>query len=92
MTNIVVFEGVDEVIVATTVNINAVIKDWFLEGNRCLENYDIYLADGEGGFSVTTRLRFDDDMKKDFDVVELMPHDLRKALIAKDLLDSESYN
>ena len=87
MTNIVVFEGVDEVIVATTVNINQVIKEWFLEGQRCLENYDIYLADGDGGFSVTTRLKFDDDQKKDFDVVELMPNALREELIAADLLD-----
>ena len=89
MSNIIVFEGHDEVIVATTVNVNAVIRDWFLEGQRCLENYDIYLADGKAGFSIESRLKFDRGDAQDFDVVELLPNDLREKLIAKELLDPD---
>ncbi len=88
--NIIVFEGHDEVIIATAVNINTVIKDWFLDGMRCLENYDIYLADGKEGFCITHKMKFDDGERVDFDVTELMPNDLREKLIAAELLDSEA--
>lgn len=86
--NIIVFEGQDEVIVATAANVNAVIKDWFLEGQRCLDNYDIYLVDGKG-FSITTKVKFDDGNRVDFDVTELMPHSLREALIKAELLSED---
>lgn len=87
MSNLIVFEGQDEIIVADAGTVNEVIKDWFLEGQRSLEEYDTYLVDASEGFTITSRgLRMDDYTRKEFDVTELMPADLRQELIDADLM------
>jgi len=89
MKNLVVFEGLNETIIASASNINAVIKDWFLEGGRSLDDYDTYLVNGDEGFAVSSRLTSSDSDMKDFDVTELMPNVLREGLIEAGLLTDE---
>ena len=90
MTNTIVFEGSDEVIVVSAAKVNRAITDWFLNGGRSLDDYNIYLTDSDAGFQISTGVKFNDDEMKDFDVTELMPHDLREKLIGADLLTDES--
>ena len=83
MTNVIIFEGRNEVIIVEAGNVNAIVREWFLEGKRSLDDYDVYLTDVRDGFSVVTGgVTFNDGQSNDFDVTELMPHDLREALIA----------
>ncbi len=86
MTKLVVFEGADEVIIVAAENVNTVVKQWFLEGQRSLDSYNVYLTDAAEGFSITTGVSFNDNQMKDFDVTELMSADLRKELVAAELL------
>ena len=89
MNNTIVFEGADEVLVISAGNLNNFIEEWFLEGKRNLDEYDVYVTDADAGFQITTRVKFSDDQMKDFDVTELMPNHLRAALIAAELLTDE---
>lgn len=59
MKKIIVFEGTDEIIVANFKSIEKIVKLWFLEGQRSLDNYDIYLVDGDEGFSFSSRVCID---------------------------------
>lgn len=88
MTNVVVFEGLNEVLVVSAAKVNAFIQLWFLEGKRNLDEYDVYLTDVDEGFAVMQRMSFEDGTchNPDFDVTELMPADLREGLVAADLL------
>lgn len=88
MTNIVVFEGQTEVIIAAAANVNAVVRDWFLNGGRSLDDYDVFLADGQEGFAITTGTSFD-GRHTDFDITELMPNALREALVDAGQLTEE---
>lgn len=87
--NIIVFEGVDEVLVVAASKVNAFINDWFLQGQRNMDEYDVYLTDATKGFQIVHSMKFHDDDRKDFDVIELMPHDLRQKLIDAKLLIDE---
>lgn len=85
--NIIVFEGRAEVIVATTANVNNIIREWFLNGGRNLDDYNIYVADGDEGFDVRVGLETDSPSLVAYDVTELMPHPLLQALIDADCLE-----
>lgn len=85
MTNLIVFEGNDEVIITSAAKVNEAIKLWFLEGGRSLDDYEWYLVDADEGFSITTKLSLE-YTADEFDVTELMPHELRESLIAANLL------
>lgn len=89
MEQFIVFEGVDEVLVVSSAHVNDFIKEWFLEGERSLDEYDTYLVDGNKGFSVTTRVHMNNDDRKDYDVTDLLPNAVREALIEKGLLTDE---
>lgn len=87
MTNVIVFEGRNEVIIVEAGNVNAIIREWFLNGGRSLDDYNWYLADVQKGFAVSTSVSFNDSgLIQDFDVKELMPNALREALIDADQL------
>ena len=88
--NIIVFEGADEVLVVAAGNVNSFIAEWFLDAQRNLNDYDVYLADASEGFAITSGIKFTDYKGDDFDVEELMPNELRKALIDAELLIDES--
>lgn len=87
--NCIVFEGADEVLVVSAAKVNAFIQEWFLDAQRNLDEYDIYLTDVDEGFQITTSVKFSDNQMKAFDVTELMPNALRERLIAVDLLTDE---
>lgn len=88
--NVVVFEGLNEILVVSAANVNAFIRLWFLEGKRNMDEYDVSLTDASEGFAITQRMSFEDGTyHPDFDVTELMPNDLRESLIAADLLTDE---
>ncbi len=84
MTNLIVFEGIEEVIIVSAATVNKTIKEWFLEGGRSLNDYEWYLIDADEPFSITTKICVDDG--KEFDVTELMPNELRENLIKAGLL------
>ena len=90
MNNTIVFEGADEVLVVSAGNLNNFIEEWFLEGERNLDEYNVYVTDADAGFQISTRVKFSDDQMKDFDVTEMMPNHLRKAMIDAELLIDES--
>lgn len=90
MTDIIVFEGATEVIVASATSVNKIVEEFFLEGGRNMDEYDVYMADGSEGVIIETRvsaciMRGD----RDYDVTALMPNVLREALIEKGLLTDE---
>ncbi len=85
MTNVIVFEGQNEVIIVEAGNVNAVVKDWFLNGGRSLDDYDVYLTDVREGFAIIAGTSFD-GRHEDFDITELMPNVLREALVDDGLL------
>lgn len=90
MSDIIVFEGATEVIVADAASVNKIIEDYFLNGGRNLDEYDVSIADGHEGVTIETRIstcvmRGDHE----FDVTALMPNVLREALIEKGLLTDE---
>ncbi len=89
MKNIVIFEGANEVIVGSAASVNGIIRDWFLNGGRSLDDYDVYLVDGSEGFSLNTTFVADGVNQTEFDVTELMPNDLRENLIRAGLLTDE---
>ncbi|KKM96013.1 hypothetical protein LCGC14_1182320 [marine sediment metagenome] len=89
MSNVIVFEGVDEVILVDAGNVNAIVREWFLNGQRNMDEYDVYLMDASEGFAITHSMKVNDGRMTDFDVTELMPHDLREGLIAANLLTRE---
>lgn len=85
--NIIVFEGADEVLVVSAAKVNVFIRLWFLEGQRNLDEYDVELVDANEGFAITQRIKLEDETRiPDFDVTELMPHNLRRELIDAELL------
>lgn len=86
----IVFEGQDEVIIANAATINAVVTDWFLEGGRSLDDYNVYLADSSQGFSIKTSVNFHTGEKVNWDITALMPDHLREKLITAGLLTDES--
>ncbi len=87
--DIIVFEGRTEVIIATAANVNAIIKEWFLEGGRSLDEYNVYLADGSKGFDIRVGIDADSASLVDYDVTELMPNHLRESLVDAGLLTDE---
>lgn len=89
MTNLIVFEGNDEVIITSVAKVNEAIKLWFLEGKRSLDSYNWYLVDADVPFSINTKISVDMGLIKEFDVTELMPHELRESLIKANLLTEE---
>lgn len=90
MKNAIVFEGCDEVLVVSAAKVNAFIQLWFLEGQRNMDEYDIELVDLDDGFAVRQRIHLEDDTRdQNFDVIELLPNDLRQKLIAAKLLTDE---
>lgn len=87
MTNVIVFEGDNEVLVVAAASVNAFIREWFLEGGRSLDHYNIYVTDVLKGFAVSASVRFNDSgLTQDFDINELMPADLREGLVEAKLL------
>ena len=89
MNDIIVFEGATEVIVGAAANINKLIEDWFLNGERNLDDYDTTLIDGSEGLAISCLIHGEDGGSKRIDVTELMPNVLREALIEKGLLTDE---
>lgn len=85
--DIIVFEGRTEVIIANTSNINDIVKEWFLNGGRNLDDYNVYLANGDEGFDIRVGIDADSACLMDYDVTELMPQHLLQALIDADCLD-----
>lgn len=79
--DIIVFEGRTEVIIATAANVNAIIREWFLNGDRNLDEYNVYLADGSKGFDIRVSIDADSASLVSYDVTELMPNHLREALV-----------
>ncbi len=47
MTNIIVFEGNNEVIVCRQENVEEIVEEYFVETGRELEHYDVFLIDGK---------------------------------------------
>ena len=88
MTNIIIFEGANEIIVTTETNVNKTIELWFLNGLRNLDEYDVYSVGGDETAAFSTRFHSDGD-GRDYDVTELMPDVLRNALIEAELLTDE---
>lgn len=88
MSNIIVFEGHNEIIIGDANNINDIIKEWFLEGQRNLDDYDRYLIDGREGTSFNTQITLNHSLAQ-YDVTELMPNQLREDLIDAGLLTEE---
>lgn len=85
--NVIVFEGTNEVIIASAGSLTAIVKEWFLDGKRNLDDYNVYVTDADAGFQITTSVNFSDDQMKEFDVTELIPQHLMQELIDADLLD-----
>lgn len=82
MTNLIVFENASEVIVGDAATVNDIIRDWFLNGGRSLDDYDTYLVDGSKGYSINSRIvQGHASGRKAYDVTQLMPNPLREALI-----------
>ena len=81
MNTMIVFEGNNEVIVGNAASVNDLIRDWFLNGGRSLDDYDTYLVDGSEGYSFSSKIAGGSTSRTDFDVTALMPDPLRKALI-----------
>ncbi len=89
MSDIIVFEGTTEVIVANAGNVNKIIEEFFLNGGRNLDEYDVTIADGNEGVVIETRINAYGMKDSNYDVVDLMPNVLREALIEKGLLTDE---
>lgn len=89
--NCIVFEGADEVLIVSATKVNAFIQEWFLEGQRNMDEYDVTLADIDDGVAFTQRIRVEATTIEhpDFDVTELMPNALRQGLIDAKLLTDE---
>ena len=100
--NLIVFEGRNEVILATAANVNEVIENWFLKCERSLDDYTITLVNSDVGFAVginyktqiplvsppiiKSYLTVDEADCINYDVMELMPNSLREKLIDAGLL------
>lgn len=87
--DIIVFEGRTEVIIATAANVNDIVREWFLNGGRNLDEYNVYLADGSKGFDIRVGIDADSGSMVNYDVTELMPNALREALIDTGQLTEE---
>jgi hypothetical protein len=81
MSKLIVFENANEVIVGDAASANDIIRDWFLNGKRILDDYDTYLVDGHEGFSFRSKITPGPLKRTAYDVTELMPNALREALI-----------
>ena len=55
----IVFESSHEVIVTTAAPIADFIREWFIEGGRLLEDYEVYEVEANQGFSFTTSIESD---------------------------------
>ena len=88
---LIVFEGASETLVGDAAAVNKLIEDWFLNGERNLDEYDISTTDGGEGVMVCAKTVADTVgyEENNIDVVALMPNVLREALIAKGLLTDE---
>lgn len=89
MKDIIVFEGNSETIVGDAASINDIIRDWFLNGGRSLDDYNTYLVDGSKGFSITSKTTIGDGPRMEYDVTALMPNHLRMALVDSGQLTDE---
>lgn len=89
--DIIVFEGTEETIVGAASAVNKLVEDWFLNAERNLDDYDIYLVDGNQGMTVVSRTSVEAIHRSndDFDIIDLMPNVMREALIKKGLLTDE---
>ena len=88
---IIVFAGLHETLVGDAAQVNKLIEDWFLNGERNLDEYDISITDGGEGVMISARTNPDMVGREDtnVDVVALMPNVMREALVAKGLLTDE---
>ena len=80
MSDMVVFTSPYEVIIVAVEHVNKVITDWFLNGGRSLDNFDVYLEDGKEGFAILNQLHLNGS-QEDFDVIDLLPKSLIKQLV-----------
>ena len=93
MSNIIVFEGRGEVIVGDPHKIGDLIQDWFIDGQRNLDDYESYMIDGAKGAGFSYRVHSQctplDIGSKDFDILTLLPDHLRDDLIERGILPDE---
>ena len=88
--DIIVFAGVDETLVGDAAKVNKLVEDWFLNGERNLDEYDVYVTDGGDGVMVQSRSHAEIVGRRDDpDITQLMPNVLREALVKKGLLTDE---
>ncbi len=88
---IIIFAGHNETLVGDAAQVNKLVEDWFLEGERNLDEFDVSVTDGGEGVMISARTHSDMVGFEDtnYDLIPLMPNVLRKALIAKGLLTDE---
>ena len=89
MTDIIIFESADELIVCDVSTVNRTIEEWFLKGGRSLDNFETHLVKSGDAAAFSTRFVADNVNNHDHDVIELMPDVLREALIKAELLTDE---
>ena len=51
-----VFYGPEEIIVAPKDGFNKVYQSHFIDGDRDIEDYEVFMIDGSEGLSITTRM------------------------------------
>ena len=79
----VMFEGENEVIVANSKSMDDIVKLWFLDGRRSLNDYDVYLLDGSKGFAFSSRIHLD-TVEEDIDLTERLSTTLQKKLLERE--------
>lgn len=82
MSKIIVFEGTDEVLVGSADAADKIVTDWFLDAGRSLDDFDVYLADGNEGTLILTRVKLDSNSDAEHvDVEDVVSDDLRRKMI-----------
>lgn len=88
--DMIVFEGITETIIGLASNSNELIRIWFLEGERSLDEYDVFRVNSKDGFSVSSRLSVTDyDEAVSVDLDDIMTVDLQDQLIDAGLFVDE---
>ncbi len=77
MTDIIVFEGEDEVIICKSDCVAKVVKDFFIDTGRELNEFEVSLIKGKEALHISTRIVVDKNQSENFDVMSMLPLSLR---------------
>ncbi len=83
MTDIIVFEGNDEVIICKSEYVAQVIEDFFLGTGRELNEFEVSLIKGKEALHISTRIVVDKNQSENFDVMSMLPLSLRTKFMGE---------